>query len=288
TKKSTLQVTIGDKSLVFLCTLLPDKSESCSLNLEFRKSCSEDIDETDSQSSDDDNAYVDDFIGQDEDESLMMTMLTCSHLQLPAKWSPSEDSGTDHEKKKKKHLAISNKEAEQQIAAKSDNTTSFLESEDDVGFPVSRVAKSSSENFEANVTAGIAKEGKKKKKMDEAKDDGGTVKSLKRKVDAINHADEQKSDATETANGDASEDKKKKKKKKRKGKKEKNDELDNVKQDASTEDKTISKIDKEAKESNAKTAKVRTYPNGMVVEKIGMGKPNGKRASCGSKATAYF
>lgn len=35
TKKSILQVNVGDKSPVYLCTLLPDKTESCSLNLEF-------------------------------------------------------------------------------------------------------------------------------------------------------------------------------------------------------------------------------------------------------------
>ncbi|KAL2928398.1 Peptidyl-prolyl cis-trans isomerase FKBP53 [Bienertia sinuspersici] len=260
---------------------------------------SEDIDETDSQSSNDDNAYVDDFIDQDEDEFIdddAVDMFPSSAARksgvpieeiLDDENNPSEDGGTDHEKKKKKHLAIADKEAEQQIAAKSDDTASFLESEDDDGFPVSRAAKSSSENSEANLTAGIAKEGKKKKKMDEAKDDGGTVKSLKRKVDAINHADEQKSDATETANGHASEDKQKKKKKK-KGKKEKDDELADLKQDADAEDKPISKTDKEAKESNAKTAKVRAYPNGLVVENIGMGKPNGKRASRGSKVSIHY
>ncbi|KAL2920529.1 Peptidyl-prolyl cis-trans isomerase FKBP53 [Bienertia sinuspersici] len=325
TKKSTLQVNVGDKSPVFLCTLLPDKSESCSLNLVFEESddvkfsvvgptsvhlsgfvqedienYSEDIDETDSQSSDDYNAYVDDFIDHDEDEFVdhddadMFPSLAARKSGvsieeiLDDEKDPSEDGGTERAKKKKKHLAIADKEAEQQIAAKSDDTASFLESEDDDGFPVSRAAKSSSENSEANLTAGIAKESKKKKKMDEAKDDGGSVKSLKRKVDAINHADEQKSDATETANGDASEDKKKKKKKKKKGKKEKDDELANVKQDATTEDKPISKTDKEAKESNAKSAKVRTYPNGLVVEEIGMGKPNGKRASRGSKVSVHY
>lgn len=34
-KKSTLQVNVGENDPVFLCTLLPDKTESCSLNLEF-------------------------------------------------------------------------------------------------------------------------------------------------------------------------------------------------------------------------------------------------------------
>ncbi|KAL2898378.1 Peptidyl-prolyl cis-trans isomerase FKBP43 [Bienertia sinuspersici] len=85
-------------------------------------------------------------------------------------------------------------------------------------------------------------------------EDGGSARSLKRKVDAINHVDELKSDATESANGDAAEKKTKKKQKKRKGKTEKDDEVANVKQDPNTKDKSVSKTDNEGKQSNGKRA----------------------------------
>ncbi|KAL2898108.1 V-type ATPase assembly factor PKR1 [Bienertia sinuspersici] len=166
---------------------------------------------------------------------------------------PSEDAATKQAKMKKQHLADANKkEAEQQIVEKLNVRDPVLE---DDGFPVSisRKCRTYSENLEANVT-GIAKEGKKKKKEDEAKDDGGSARSLKRKVDAINHVDELKSDATESANGDAAEKKTKKKQKKRKGKTEKDDEVANVKQDPNTKDKSVSKTDNEGKQSNGKRA----------------------------------
>lgn len=95
------------------------------------------------------------------------------------------------------------------------------------------------------------------------------------------------SDATEAADGDASENKKKKKqKKKKKGKTEDDEEGANLKQDA-PEDKQIHKTDKEAKKSTAKVARVRNFPNGLVIEDISMGKPDGRRASRGSKVTVY-
>lgn len=37
TNKSVLQCNVGNKSPVFLCTLFPEKNESCQLNLEFEE-----------------------------------------------------------------------------------------------------------------------------------------------------------------------------------------------------------------------------------------------------------
>lgn len=56
-------------------------------------------------------------------------------------------------------------------------------------------------------------------------------------------------------------------------------------------DQTISAV-KEKKEpasateqvqSEAKSSKVRTFPNGLVIEEVAMGKPDGKRASPGKQ-----
>ena len=80
-----------------------------------------------------------------------------------------------------------------------------------------------------------------------------------------------------------SSDKKKKKKKKKKT------------QDsgATTKDQAVSAVGGEAKsslesedkQSTAKSSQVRTFSNGLVIEELAMGKPDGKRASPGSQVT---
>lgn len=322
TKKSTLQVNVGDKSPVFICTLLPDKSECCSLNLELDEdddvkfsvvgptsihlcgfvqrdlgddydsdSYGEDIAETESESSDYDSEdeYEDGFINDVDDTMFPPSPVRNSGVvieEIVDDEKAANDNGGTKKTKKKKHLANSDNDnkAEQQIVVKENTGSLVLESEDEDGFPVSSSHKK--ENSEANTT-GITAEGKKKKKKDEVKDDDKSA-SLKRKVDAIKPGDELKSDAIETANGDASENKKKKQKKKKKAKTEKDEEVSNIKEDASTEDKQIRKTDKEPKQSKAKPAKVRTYPNGLVIEELAMGKPDGKRASRGSKVSVHY
>ncbi|KMT15875.1 hypothetical protein BVRB_3g055630 [Beta vulgaris subsp. vulgaris] len=328
TKKSILQVNVGDKSPVYLCTLLPDKTESCSLNLEFDEdddvkfsvvgptsihlsgfvqgdvehecdsdSCGEDISETDSGSSeyDSEDGLGDDFVDDDDVPIFPPSPVRKSGVVIEEivddEKAATENGGTKKGKKKKQLGDSDNeKRAEQQIVVKGDIVASVLESEDEDedGFPVSssRKSEANSENSKANTTT-IADEGKKKKiKKDKAKHEDESSKSLKRKVDAINH--EQKSDATEAADGDASENKKKKKqKKKKKGKTEDDEEGANLKQDA-PEDKQIHKTDKEAKKSTAKVARVRNFPNGLVIEDISMGKPDGKRASRGSKVSVHY
>lgn len=39
----------------------------------------------------------------------------------------------------------------------------------------------------------------------------------------------------------------------------------------------------EGKQVNTKSSNVRTYPNGLIVEELGMGKPNAKKASPGDQ-----
>ncbi|XP_021725322.1 peptidyl-prolyl cis-trans isomerase FKBP53-like [Chenopodium quinoa] len=321
TKKSILQVNVGDKSPVFLCTLLPDKIESCSLTLEFDEeddvkfsvigptsihlsgfvqsnleneydsdSYGEDIAESDSESSDYDSEDVseDEFLDGDDDTMFPPSPVRKSGVVIEEivdeEKTATENGGTKKGKKKKQLADTDNdKKAEQQIVLKENNGASVLESEDEDGFPVSSSRKS--ENLEANTTTKVVEE-KKKNKKDEAKDNVESEKNLKRKVDAIKSGQEQKSDAIE--NGEASENMKKKQKKKKKGKTEKSEEVSKIEQDANAEPKQISKTDKVVKQSKEKPARVKTFPNGLVIEDVAMGKPDGKRASRGSKVSVYY
>uniref|UniRef100_A0A803MTR1 peptidylprolyl isomerase n=1 Tax=Chenopodium quinoa TaxID=63459 RepID=A0A803MTR1_CHEQI len=286
TKKSILQVNVGDKSPVFLCTLLPDKIESCSLTLEFDEeddvkfsvigptsihlsgfvqsnleneydsdSYGEDIAESDSESSDYDSEDVseDEFLDGDDDTMFPPSPVRKSGVVIEEivdeEKTATENGGTKKGKKKKQLADTDNdKKAEQQIVLKENNGASVLESEDEDGFPVSSSRKS--ENLEANTTTKVVEE-KKKNKKDEAKDNVESEKNLKRKT-------------------------------------EKSEEVSKIEQDANAEPKQISKTDKVVKQSKEKPARVKTFPNGLVIEDVAMGKPDGKRASRGSKVSVYY
>ena len=67
----------------------------------------------------------------------------------------------------------------------------------------------------------------------------------------------------------------KKKKKKNKKKSQETEEKTNA-------DQTAADVGK----SNGKSSKVRTFPNGLIIEDVAMGRPDGKRADPGKKASA--
>lgn len=48
-------------------------------------------------------------------------------------------------------------------------------------------------------------------------------------------------------------------------------------------DKSGSVSKKQEKKEEAKSLQVRTFPNGLVIEELAMGKPDGKKASPGKK-----
>jgi len=84
--------------------------------------------------------------------------------------------------------------------------------------------------------------------------------------------------------GEDSSDKKKKKNKKKKKTQDSG---------ATTNDQAVSaaggeaksSLESEDKQSTAKSSQVRTFSNGLVIEELAMGKPDGKRASPGSQVT---
>lgn len=67
---------------------------------------------------------------------------------------------------------------------------------------------------------------------------------------------------------------KKKNKKKNKKKAQESEEKTNV-------DQTVANMEK----TNGKSSKVRTFPNGLVIEEVAMGRPDGKRADRGKKVS---
>ncbi|XP_077235534.1 peptidyl-prolyl cis-trans isomerase FKBP53-like [Tasmannia lanceolata] len=81
----------------------------------------------------------------------------------------------------------------------------------------------------------------------------------------------------------------KKKNKKKKKKKSKNNEID-----SSANGEEPGQIDEDKKElvkeneAEERPSKTRTYPNGLVVEELSMGKPDGKRASAGKKVSVHY
>jgi FK506-binding nuclear protein len=78
------------------------------------------------------------------------------------------------------------------------------------------------------------------------------------------------------------------KKNKKKKKKTKETEGEAAANDIATpvQNKKLSTSEKKEKgQTEAKPSNVRTYPNGLVIEDISMGKPDGKRADLGKKVT---
>ncbi|KAK6926357.1 FKBP-type peptidyl-prolyl cis-trans isomerase domain [Dillenia turbinata] len=364
TKKSTVQCQVGDKEPIYLCTLLPDRTESCPLNLEFEEEDEivtfsiigqrsvhlsgiylgagqdaegddysdsyEDIEGADTDESTDydteEDEYDNDFIDDVDDDA---------HLFPP---SPVPNSGVvieeivDDEKptnsSKPKHAKKGEKNEEDntdwQIVANSGTGVPVLESEDEDGFPISSPAKTKSN---VQTTEVRAEKNADKKEIQEAKED---LTNLKRKVDHIlqdgkpertteerkdlslssdegdkvhegtinsdkpdtktgdtaNEHDEKPNDDNDAqpANGDDSE-KKKKKKKKKKTKTQDSEADATLSLNVTDKDRSSMEIEEKIESQASKT---RTFPNGLVIEELAMGKPDGKRASPGKKVSVRY
>jgi len=80
-------------------------------------------------------------------------------------------------------------------------------------------------------------------------------------------------------------------KKKKKNKKKKAKELegvaaaDQITSSAEKQNLSINSEKKGKKQAETKPSQVRTFPNGLVIEELLMGKPDGKRATPGKKVT---
>ncbi|KAF8412370.1 hypothetical protein HHK36_000334 [Tetracentron sinense] len=89
-------------------------------------------------------------------------------------------------------------------------------------------------------------------------------------------------------NGSA-EKKKKKKSRKKKSKSQESEGNANMEESVlAMEGKNGSIMEIEDKKSEAKPSQVRTFPNGLVIEELAMGKPDGKNASLGKKVSVHY
>ncbi|KAK8934255.1 Peptidyl-prolyl cis-trans isomerase FKBP53 [Platanthera zijinensis] len=248
--KSTGQCIVGNSSPVLLCTLIPNVSETCHLELEFEEdkevtfsvlgprsihltgyypghvgrlngddseSYGEDISESDTSDSCSDGSedeYESDFI--DDDDDLV-------YANFPGKKSSGilieeikdDDKSCDKNHiaspKEKKHAVSDSEDAETGSSSSCDEQRSTkVESEDEDGFPIFFTKKN------------------KKKSCDS---DMNHVTSVKEKADLIDGVDSQ---------------------------------------------------------PGSQSNKTRTYPNGLMVEEVSMGKPEGKKATPGKKVSMHY
>ncbi|XP_074591619.1 peptidyl-prolyl cis-trans isomerase FKBP53-like isoform X3 [Curcuma longa] len=212
TTKSIVQCNVGKKSPVLLCSLIPDTSEACRLELEFEEeaevvfsvvgprsvhlsgyyigasrggwgggdetdSYGEDIGEEDSETNEEidseEDEYDADFI---DDGDIEMFPLPPQHKSNDDE-KPTNGNVTHHSLKKKSQVSDTDNDdddSQLRLSAKS-KTTAVVESEDEDGFPISfSLRKSETKN-----ELGDKKTGKKKNAEDR-----------KRKIDAISQETE--------------------------------------------------------------------------------------------------
>ncbi|KAI9384926.1 hypothetical protein POPTR_012G129200v4 [Populus trichocarpa] len=111
-----------------------------------------------------------------------------------------------------------------------------------------------------------------------------------KKQDSTNRNKHEQRDLDTDADSMPGEDSSDKKKKKNKKKKKTQD------SGATTNDQAVSaaggeaksSLESEDKQSTAKSSQVRTFSNGLVIEELAMGKPDGKRASPGSQVSVHY
>ncbi|KAI5670192.1 hypothetical protein M9H77_10556 [Catharanthus roseus] len=229
--------------------------------------------------------------------------------------NPNNENGISKQTKKKKSQtsksSADNGDSQKQIV-KGGSAVAVLESEDEDGFPISSPGDEQDKNKDKN---DVVHEKSLKRKIAAVDQDGegsrGPGKSdLSVQIDNASAAKETKqnkknkkkksSDKEEmTHEGDSKSDmskgvgsgdleqnvdreKEKEKKKKKKKKQENSSNAEN-----SATDKSVSTIEAEEK-AEAKPFQVRSFPNGLVIEELSMGKPDGKKAAPGKKVSVRY
>lgn len=222
--KTILQCNVGDKKPIYLCSFLPEKLETCPLNLEFEEdedvifsavgphgihlsgfflekphddvigeddsdSYGEDIAETESDESSDydsEDGFADDFIVDDMDMFSQPAAKSGVVIEeiVDDEEPASQNGASKKEKKKKPSSTVDLDNSEHQLVVK-DVTVPIVESEDEDGFPISSSPVEKVDVPSKKDDKKVSAKNNKKK----TKDDSNQVKSLKRKVEVI--ADEQ-------------------------------------------------------------------------------------------------
>lgn len=87
---------------------------------------------------------------------------------------------------------------------------------------------------------------------------------------------------------DTSDKKKRKKKKNKKKNQESGEDVNKDQAVSAAGDGAKSTLESQDKQSSGKSSQVRTFANGLVIEELAMGKPDGKRASPGCQVTPVW
>ncbi|KAE8729921.1 Peptidyl-prolyl cis-trans isomerase FKBP15-3 [Hibiscus syriacus] len=312
-QRAVLQCSVGHKSPIILCSLLPNHNETCSLDLKFDEdddlvafsvigsqsihlsgyfvaddrghlrdeyesdSYGEDIAQTESEDeSDSDDEYSDDFIDDNDREFYPPSPVPNSGVVLRRSWMMK-------------------------------NLQANLETEDEDGFPVSASHNSKEPQPETEKKREILllKKTRRQEKMlpkrkvkgtDEesqqerrSKPVKGESKDPEQVMPVRNEQDHPHSNKVFGSDSDnvLGENFSKKKKKSKK----KTTQLDQVAANASVSqsgDKGTFTLKSEEKQTASKLSQVRTFPNGLVVQELAMGKSNGKIASRGKQVSVHY
>lgn len=361
-KKCIVQCKVGDKEPIYLCSLLPEKLETCPLNLEFEEDddvtfsvvgshsvhlsgffyresedcCGDEhgsdyeegASETDSASDDsfEFNYDTEDEDGSTDDDDFSMyppSPIPNSGVRIEEileDEKPTDENGTSKKPKKKKNHSNGIDDSERQIVVKGNTESPLMESEDEDGFPISAPSENKTKSVRSQKSDGTKdqdtgeeageKKGLKKRLRDDTGKDNDqqgkdnakqNKKNKKKKVvdgEELDHEDVLKRSAnpehvegndeafsvgkTEDGQKPTNEKDTEKKKKKKKNKKNQQD------------GKAVTEVEKdkknESQEENAgtKPSHARTFGNGLVIEELAMGKPDGKKASPGKKVGVRY
>ncbi|XP_058205230.1 peptidyl-prolyl cis-trans isomerase FKBP53 isoform X1 [Rhododendron vialii] len=131
------------------------------------------------------------------------------------------------------------------------------------------------------------KKKKKKKKNEEKTGDAGSKSNIQTKAATTDMEQDQpvqKEHDEKDLDIDADSKAEEKKRKKKKSKKQSS----NTDTDLSVPEKIVSTKEDIEKETGSKPFQVRTFPNGLVIEELAMGKPDGKKASPGKKVSVRY
>ncbi|KAL1201168.1 Peptidyl-prolyl cis-trans isomerase FKBP53 [Cardamine amara subsp. amara] len=343
-EKSVLQCSIGAKNPIFLCSLLPNKTECCPLNLQFDDNDDEpveflvtgdrsihlsgflepyelqdDDDEDDSdgmdigesesgESSDYDSEEYDDienFLDSNLDiyrkASVPKSGVVIEEIEDEEK--PAKDNKT--KRTKKKSQASKDDNARKEIVAIESTPVPVLESdgEDEDGFSIHKEEapepvldneeqgsnkKRKAKAYELDgVQESVNKIKKKKNQKEERKGATEQIKTgnvlKKQETSQISSATKAQNETVTNAIGESSKTPDKSTEKKNKKQKKKNSS-----EEAKVENKASASSVKKQTQEDSKSSQVRTYPNGLIVEELHMGKPNAKKAEPGKTVAVRY
>ncbi|CAH8384698.1 unnamed protein product [Eruca vesicaria subsp. sativa] len=322
-EKSVMKCSVAGNTPIYLCSLLPNKTESCPLNLEFEdddetvefsvtgdrsvhltgfleaydeeyeqdeddsdgmdvaEMGSEESSDYDSEDDEDEDEMDEDQLDQFEDfldrnlEMYRQSSVPNSGVvieEIEDEEKPAEDKKT--KRSKKKSQASKDESASKQIVVKESPPVPVVESEDEDGFLIVK------ENTpEPEKKSNVDEQGSNKKRKAKASEqDGGQESANKNKKKKSQNEKKETTQTTsnqkaQTATVNSA----------------KNESSNSKTPDKSTEKKNKQKNSNEkATVENSKAAQEKTYPGGLLVEELKLGKPNGKKATPGKQVSVRY